>query len=86
MITVKELIERLQSVDENLIVIIQKDSEGNGYSPLSSIDDECVYEADSTWSGEVGYAKLTLELEQQGYDENDLRPDGIPALILCPVN
>ena len=82
---VKELKKLLEKVDDDLIVICQADREGNGYSPLSDMDDSCVYEADSTWSGEVGYAKLTPALKKQGYGEEDLR-DGEPCLILLPSN
>jgi len=82
---VKELKELLKNVDDERIVILQKDSEGNGYSPLEGIDDESVYQADSTWSGEVKYEKLTPELKKQGYGEEDCG-NGEPALILYPVN
>ena len=82
---VKELKKLLEKVDDERIVILQKDGEGNGYSPLYCIDDESVYQADSTWSGEVKYEKLTAELKKQGYSEEDCG-EGEPALILCPVN
>jgi hypothetical protein len=82
---VKELIKELQEVDGDRIVIIQKDAEGNGYSPLTMIDDESTYLADSTWSGEVGIEKLTQEDRNNGYSEDDVI-GGIPALILVPVN
>lgn len=40
---VHELIAALQNVDANFEVILQKDSEGNGYLPICGVDDECVY-------------------------------------------
>lgn len=40
MITVGDLIEQLQTMDKNLVVILQKDAEGNGYSPLAGVDGE----------------------------------------------
>jgi hypothetical protein len=82
---VKALKKLLENVDDNRIVILQKDSEGNGYSPLAGVDDELNYLADSTWSGEVKYAKLTPELIKQGYGEEDCG-DGEPALVLFPIN
>ena len=51
--TVQELIKELQELPGDLEVICQKDSEGNGYSPLAGVDADVIYEADSTWSGEV---------------------------------
>jgi len=32
--TVEQLVELLQSFDPNALVILKRDSEGNGYSPL----------------------------------------------------
>lgn len=84
--TVKELIEQLQGIDPDLIVIVQKDAEGNNYSPLDGIDaDNTVYEADTTWSGTVGLRRLTPELRQQGYTPEDII-DGQPCCVLQPVN
>jgi glucose dehydrogenase len=82
---VKELKKILEKVDENRIVIMQKDEEGNGYSPLDGISDEENYKANSAWSGEVGYEKLTPELKKAGYGEDDTL-EGEPACILFPMN
>jgi len=85
---VKELKKLLENVNDDYIIIMQKDGEGNGYSPLECIDDESNYRADSTWSGEVGYRTLTAELRKQGYSDGDIvSGDGAePCLILVPVN
>jgi intein/homing endonuclease len=83
--TVKELKKQLEAVDENRIVILQKDSEGNSFSPLDGIDDNSVYDADSSYSGEVYYEKLTDELKEQGHDEGSVG-EGKPALVLWPIN
>lgn len=50
---VKQLIRLLSSCDQNAEVILQKDAEGNGYSPLSGADHEAVYVPENTWSGNV---------------------------------
>lgn len=81
---VKELIEQLQKVDPERIVIMSSDSEGNSYSPLSDFW-EGAYLADTTWSGEVGFEKLTLELKEEGYDEEDIL-EGEKCIVMCPVN
>ena len=44
-------VKELQKIDGDRIVILQKDIEGSGYSPLEYMDDEVAYRADSTWSG-----------------------------------
>lgn len=84
--TVQELIDQLQAVeDKTRIVIMQKDAEGNGYSPLRGADDNAVYTAETTWYGEVRYERLTDELRRRGYDDDDVG-DGVPCLVLFPVN
>lgn len=82
--TVKELKEALEGIDESRIVIMSSDGEGNSYSPLSDISDGA-YEAESTWSGTMGLEKLTKELKEEGYSEEDVI-DGEPAICLWPTN
>lgn len=83
--TVKELIEVLKLVNPDRIVILQKDSEGNGFSPLAGIDDNAVYQPYHHWSGEVKIQTLTDDLRRQGYEEKDTG-EGAPCLVLFPVN
>lgn len=83
--TVKELIEELLKIDLDRIVILQKDSEGNGYSPLAGIDGNAVYNAETTYCGEVKIAYLTTELIKQGFSDDDVG-DGQPCLVLYPIN
>lgn len=83
---VKELIEMLKDEDGDKEVIMSGDGEGNRHSPFCAFGDVDTYLADSTWSGEVGFAKLTEELEKEGYEEADILSDGVPALVLYPVN
>lgn len=84
---VKELKKLLEGVDDERIVIMQKDGEGNGYSPLDNIDSNSVYIPDSSWSGEVKYEKLTPTLESFGYTEEDCDDGtGEPAVVLTPIN
>jgi hypothetical protein len=86
--TVAELIKELESIeDKSRIVILQKDAEGNGYSPLYSCTTGA-YDADSTWSGEVSleFGDLDDELRAQGYSDEDVSLSGAPCVVLCPVN
>ncbi len=82
--TVKDLIELLQQQDQNAIVVMAKDSEGNYHSPFAGLW-AGGYAAENTWSGEVGFLDLTDEAIGAGYTEEDVI-DGVPAVILCPVN
>jgi len=51
--TVAELIEELKKLPPESEVILQKDAEGNEYSPLSEVDGNAIYTPNTTWSGEV---------------------------------
>lgn len=42
----------LEHFDDNDLVILSKDGEGNGFSPLSEAEDNH-YEAETTWMGEM---------------------------------
>lgn len=81
--TVKELIERLQQEDPERLVVIQKDAEGNAPSPLEGWWPGA-YRAETTWSGEAGLDKLTAQDRKEGYSEEDVIEDGVPALFLLP--
>lgn len=50
---VEALIKILSTLDPESQVILQKDAEGNGYSPLRGVDNEAVYVKESAYSGEV---------------------------------
>jgi len=82
---VKDLRKQLEYIDGEREVILQKDGEGNGYSPLSSIS-KCVYGAESTFSGYIGIKKLTEEYKKEGYGEEDVIEDGVRAIVLTPMN
>lgn len=83
---VKELIELLNSVeDKDRLVIIQKDSEGNNFSPFENIWTG-TYEPYTSWSGRVGLDELTEEDIKEGFTEDDIIDNGTKALFLYPIN
>lgn len=87
--TVKELRNALEGADDNLIVVMSKDGEGNSFSPLADADTESnVYVPDSTWSGEIHIKELTPELKKQGFTDEDVYDgdDGQVAVVLWPTN
>jgi hypothetical protein len=71
--TVAELIELLSDMNPNAQVVCQKDSEGNGYSPLSGAE-AGYYLPDSSYSGEFD--------TENDEDESD----SVAAVVLFPVN
>ena len=85
--TVAELIVKLKAFPQDYVVILEKDAEGNGYSPLSSVT-TAYYEPSSTWSGETKDSKEDFD---EGNDDPDYTYDEYihgcaPAVILGPVN
>jgi hypothetical protein len=85
--TVFELIEQLQKLDPTSQVILQKDSEGNGYSPLSGVDGDAIYVPENTWSGEVYGTEYTAD--DHGMDSADwteLLLKTPKCVVLFPVN
>lgn len=76
--TVRELIHHLRTCqDQDALVVIQKDAEGNGFSPLREFESNDParverYVAETTWCGEV-------------YGVAD-GAGGVACVVLVPVN
>lgn len=77
--TVSELLEGLKGVDPNTLVVLSRDEEGNGFSELADINPDYYYK-----DGDIGYPKLTDELRDEGYSEEDVMHGGKPAIVLWP--
>ena len=83
---VRELINELLEMDENAEVILQKDSEGNSYSPLAGTDHDVVYIPETTWFGEVYSTKWTHDdacMELEDWNEILNKPR---CVVLYPIN
>ncbi len=83
---VKDLKELLETLPDDMEVILQKDSEGNGYSPLSGGDAEAVYVPNTTWSGDVYDTKWSASDACLTQGEWQEILDKKRALILYPIN
>jgi hypothetical protein len=81
--TVRELRVLLANENADSVMIIQKDAEGNSYSPLSGLDGNAGYEAETASSGSVGVARLTPVLQRAGFAADDLG-SGVPCVVLYP--
>lgn len=78
---------RLLLENPDVELIMQKDAEGNGYSPLSGIDFDVVYVPESTWSGEVYSKSYTADdncMEEEEWEE--LKRTNSGYAVLHPVN
>lgn len=86
--TVAELIAELQKYDPSWPVILQTDSEGNGYRTTRGADGNCVYVPHTDWHGEVYMRELDEESRRLGYTEEDLtdNPRAVPCVVIHPVN
>ena len=80
--TVKELKTLIDTLPDNIQVIIQKDVEGNDFSPLADVDTDAIYIPKNTWSGDVYYNAEYCNSEEEW---NEIK-DNPKVLILYPVN
>lgn len=83
---VKALIKLLAGFDQNAEVILQKDSEGNGYSPLSGADHDAVYTPESSWSGSVFSTEWSAEDACMDESEWKKMQKRKRCVVLFPVN
>lgn len=84
-LTVADLQAALALLPSDMPVVLAKDGEGNGFSPLAATD-PAMYLAATTWSGEQ-YLTEADRLAQEDPDEYSPAPDdAVPALFLWPVN
>lgn len=83
---VKDLKHLISNLPDDMEVVLQKDAEGNGYSPLEGGDAKAIYISESMWSGEVYSEQWTAEeacMDNKEWRELLKKPR---ALILFPVN
>ena len=81
--TIRQLKELIEDLNDDVVVIMSKDGEGNAFSPLFDIDNSCIYVAESTWSGEI-YPKVVNgdSSDEDCYDGSD----GHDCVVLWPTN
>lgn len=86
MMNVKELREAIANLPDDMEVIIQRDSEGNGFRVTGGVDYECIYIPDGSWSGDV--YSTTWTAHEAGYDEEEwdemLKKPRV--LVIYPIN
>jgi len=76
---IKELVEILQSFDQDGIVMMASDPEGNKYSALDTY-----WDGASDGEKEVGLWELTEEDKANGFTEDDILEEGKRCIVLCP--
>jgi hypothetical protein len=84
--TVGDLRDVLADYPRDMPVVMAKDGEGNGHSPLADVD-VAMYVPDSTWSGEVYATPEEIADPDSIHTDEDEAPDGaVRVLLLGPVN
>jgi hypothetical protein len=71
---VRELMKLLETIDPEKEVVMAKDPEGNGYSPLDGYSQR-IYRPETTWSGYL------LDVIQERPEPSDWR-----CVVFWPVN
>jgi hypothetical protein len=82
----KKLVAAIPDEMNNAQVILQKDSEGNGYSPLSCVDTDAAYVKESEYSGQVYALKWTADeacLEEKDWTKIKKKNR---CVVLAPIN
>ena len=77
--TVKELIKELKKLDQNRLVVISSDEEGNSFNEFYSLS-TASYDKEAK---EIGLEELTDEDIAVGYEEEDVK-EGVPCVVLWP--
>lgn len=84
---IKELKEAIKELPDDMEVILEKDSEGNGFSPLAEIDTDIIYLANSSYSGEVRDTRWSTEdsgyESEEEWEEMKRKPR---CCLLSPIN
>lgn len=90
MITNARLVEFLQKQPPEQLVVLAKDAEGNGFSPLVDME-VAPYEAETTYSGSTYLTREEVQNRidngESGWSEDDFPPDGLDEVtVLWPTN
>lgn len=78
--TVAELRAKLLNVPDDALVILSRDTEGNGFSTLEEVVTGQVFDEEGD---SLHFPELTPELVSLGYGEDDVG-EGDPCVVLWP--
>lgn len=81
-VTVGELKARLATLDDALLVVMSKDGEGNGFSPLADVD-PCEYLPEETWCGGVKFPGGDVPPDLEDWDP---ATNVVNSICLWPTN
>ena len=82
---VKDLKAALSGFDDEDIVVLAKDGEGNSFSPLADVE-ASLYSPDNSYRGETSARELTAEMVVRGFGEEDILTGATRSVTLWPTN
>lgn len=82
---VGQLRAELESLPDDMIVVLSSDGEGNNKSPLSDTG-EAMYRAETTWSGDTYPTPEQIASDDYYLEFSQAPEDSVRALVLWPVN
>lgn len=92
-VTLDRLIAELQSLKQSGVpgtarIVLAKDGEGNGFSPMSPRDgvDASLYDAETTWSGERYMTDAAREATGKPEEYAEAPESAVVAVFLWPTN
>ena len=85
--TLAELRAALDALNlpDDTLVVLAKDGEGNGYSPLVTAD-HAMYAANTTWSGDHYMTDEQRQAQPDPDDYSQAPDDAVHAVFLWPTN
>jgi len=83
--TVGDLLDFLATQPRDRVVVLSKNAEGDGYSPLCDVW-EAMYEENNTWSGEVYMTPEDRAAQEDPDDWSEAPAAADRVVVLGPVN
>lgn len=82
---IKELKFLIEDLPDDMEIIMQKDAEGNGYSPLSELDTDVVHIPETPYSGYVYNTTSCMDYDMSEEEWKEIL-DKPRCLLFIPVN
>ena len=80
-IRVRDLKKIIKNMDDDALIVISIDPEGNAYRPI--VDHSPQYSYDEN-SQEIGLTSIDESMKLAGYTEDEVMEGGEPCLLLWP--
>ena len=82
---VADLILILQNCDPTDEIVVSKDAEGNQFSLMHTLSVDHRYSGTKKWDVNIGYRKLTEDLIELGFTDEDIIEHGTNCVVIWPI-